>query len=79
MGLESPLNCEGKNENTADHENLLAIALSIAILFLICAPVQAQWVKIPARVIPRARWQAESLGAPRHDCPMAVFADARCW
>lgn len=44
--------------------NLLGIASSIAILILMCAPVRAQWVKVPPAKIPRTPDGKPNLSAP---------------
>ena len=42
----------------------LSIALSVVVLFLICAPVQAQWVKVPPKNIPRTPDGKVNMSAP---------------
>jgi len=42
----------------------LGIVLSLAISILVCAPVYAQWVKVPARGIPRGPDGKPNLSAP---------------
>src|SRR5712691_3432684 len=49
--------------------SLLRIALSNAILVLICSPVHAQWVKVPAPAIPRAPDGKPNLSAPAPRLP----------
>jgi hypothetical protein len=44
--------------------NLLAIAPSLVMLFLMSAPVHAQWVKVPPAAIPRTSDGKPNLSAP---------------
>jgi hypothetical protein len=48
---------------------LLGITSSLAILMLICAPVHAQWEKIPAGAIPRTPDGKPNLSAPAPRLP----------
>src|SRR5438105_14812587 len=69
MGLESPFNCEAKMKTRLSLRSLLANALLMAILVLICAPVYAQWVKVPAPAIPRVPDGKPNLSAPAPRLP----------
>src|SRR5438128_11561110 len=49
--------------------SVLGILSSIAILVLICAPVYAQWVKVPTASIPRGPDGKPNLSAPAPRLP----------
>ena len=49
--------------------NLLGIASTVAILALMCAPVRAQWVKVPPAAIPRTPDGKPNLSAPAPRLP----------
>src|SRR5262245_51822069 len=49
--------------------SLLSIASAITMLALMCAPVHAQWVKVPRPAIPRAADGKPNLSAPAPRLP----------
>src|SRR5881628_3322912 len=69
MALESLLNCEVEMKTQFGRRGLFRMAGSAAIGILICAPVYAQWVKVPARAIPRGTDGKPNLSAPAPRLP----------
>src|SRR2546425_1977270 len=63
------LNCEVKMKTRLNPGSVLGILSSVAMLVLICAPVYGQWVKVPARGIPKGPDGKLNLSAPAPRSP----------
>src|SRR5678809_7826 len=62
-------NCEVKMKTPLRLRSVFGLLLSIPILVLICAPVYAQWVKVPTGSIPRGPDGKPNLLAPAPRLP----------